>query len=274
MYIAAAWLATLAAATSGRMPEEHVAAASTSSSCAASQAANQDEPRSTVLMQFNVKQQKFIEEKTQQAAEVQREAAEVQREAVEAYRPKLLLSADPADHPKPKAGSALSKILQRARENSRKSGEAVDYFLDVDYQHDANNPLDDVKPIPVSGHSDRYRSYTYDRRTPTGGRGPVMLSVCRTRLDERATSVAIAIAAPGTPCVFGVDPLDEGNHCILDPEYGTFGWCYTAKDKSAWGICSNSCPLSGPAHVLERRIDEMESLMTELLVKVKHKKDC
>merc|ERR550514_700719 len=36
---------------------------------------------------------------------------------------------------------------------------------------------------------------------------------CVTRHDPRATSWYAETAPDGTPCVFGVDPRDEGRHC-------------------------------------------------------------
>jgi len=63
---------------------------------------------------------------------------------------------------------------------------------------------------------------------------------------------------PGTPCVFGLDPRDEGSHCIFDDgQYGSLGWCYTGANKEAWGACGESCPLYGQAKILDREIDQV-----------------
>jgi len=66
------------------------------------------------------------------------------------------------------------------------------------------------------------------------------------------------VSPPGTPCVFGLDELDEGFHCILNSgAYGSFGWCYTAKDRSSWGACNEDCPLFGPAKKINDRLKNM-----------------
>merc|ERR1719163_2505356 len=49
-------------------------------------------------------------------------------------------------------------------------------------------------------------------------------------------------APKGTPCIFGVDPRDEGRHCIFDQ--GKFG-------------CNDNCPLYGMHAALGRRIDSV-----------------
>merc|ERR1712187_379290 len=76
-------------------------------------------------------------------------------------------------------------------------------------------------------------------------------------------------SAPGTPCVFGSDPRDEGSHCIMEHQYGSFGWCFTSQDKSSWGSCGETCPLSGPAKVLAGKIDLLEALIADALASTK-----
>merc|ERR1712048_1281992 len=81
---------------------------------------------------------------------------------------------------------------------------------------------------------------------------------CTTRFDERVQSMIHATSPPGTPCVFGLDPRDEGAHCIFDDgQYGSFGWCYTSTGKEAWGACGESCPLYGQAKILGRKVDQV-----------------
>jgi len=92
-------------------------------------------------------------------------------------------------------------------------------------------------------------------------------TACVTREEPRAKSAFYKTSPAGTPCVFGVDPRDEGSHCILeDDSYGSFGWCFTSESKSSWGSCSESCPLFGPSKVIGARIDKMD---TELGAKVR-----
>merc|ERR1719316_2594857 len=42
----------------------------------------------------------------------------------------------------------------------------------------------------------------------------VVKSECVTREDPRAYSWTYATSPAGTPCIFGLDPSDEGFHCI------------------------------------------------------------
>merc|ERR1712048_590245 len=81
---------------------------------------------------------------------------------------------------------------------------------------------------------------------------------CSTRFDARVQSMIQSTSPPGTPCVFGLDPRDEGAHCIFDDgQYGSLGWCYTGANKDAWGACGESCPLYGQAKILDRKIDQV-----------------
>jgi len=90
-------------------------------------------------------------------------------------------------------------------------------------------------------------------------------SACVTRKEPRAKSAFYKTSPAGTPCLFGVDPRDEGSHCILeDDSYGSYGWCWTSG--SHWGSCSESCPLFGPSKVLGAKIEKID---TELGAKVR-----
>mmetsp|Transcript_64881 Transcript_64881/g.120712 ORF Transcript_64881/g.120712 Transcript_64881/m.120712 type:complete len:730 (+) Transcript_64881:61-2250(+) len=80
---------------------------------------------------------------------------------------------------------------------------------------------------------------------------------CVTRYDPRITSISIATAPAGTPCIFGLDPRDEGRHCIPDFDYGTSGWCYTRADKDEWGSCSTNCPLYADSLILGLKLDAL-----------------
>eukprot|EP00419_Tripos_fusus_P032250 CAMPEP_0172778350 /NCGR_PEP_ID=MMETSP1074-20121228/201863_1 /TAXON_ID=2916 /ORGANISM="Ceratium fusus, Strain PA161109" /LENGTH=398 /DNA_ID=CAMNT_0013615281 /DNA_START=96 /DNA_END=1291 /DNA_ORIENTATION=- len=83
---------------------------------------------------------------------------------------------------------------------------------------------------------------------------------CVTQFDERVTSLTLKTAKPGTSCVFGIDDRDEGGHCIMeDGKYGSFGWCWTSKNKDSWGSCSEACPLFGFYKILGKRIDHLKA---------------
>lgn len=89
---------------------------------------------------------------------------------------------------------------------------------------------------------------------------------CGTRLDETATDLGgeVGMAPPGSECKFGVDPRDEGRHCIMDLEYGALGWCFTREDKSQWGSCNDGCPLAGVDGVLEAKVDLVTKRLKEV----------
>lgn len=82
---------------------------------------------------------------------------------------------------------------------------------------------------------------------------------CVTRYDPRAHYMGYTTSPAGTQCIFGLDPRDEGSHCILDPEFGSFGWCWTDSSLSSWGSCSESCPLFGPVKVLANQIEQLRN---------------
>jgi len=76
------------------------------------------------------------------------------------------------------------------------------------------------------------------------------------------------VSPAGTPCVFGLDPQDEGYHCTLDKgRYGSFGWCYTNKDRSSWGACNQDCPLFGLAKIIG---DRLKAAQKDLGDRLKH----
>lgn len=89
---------------------------------------------------------------------------------------------------------------------------------------------------------------------------------CTTKMDSRvSSSMLYDVAEPGTPCIFGLDPRDEGTHCIMDDgvEYGSFGWCWTDNEMSKWGSCNEFCPLSGAPKILGEKIDRLQQKVAE-----------
>jgi len=101
---------------------------------------------------------------------------------------------------------------------------------------------------------------------------------CGTRVDGTASDLNIAgsvgIAPPGTECLFGVDPRDEGRHCIMDSQYGALGWCFTREDKSQWGSCNDGCPLAGVDGVLETKVDAVTERLKEVSERFEGLKCC
>lgn len=92
---------------------------------------------------------------------------------------------------------------------------------------------------------------------------------CVTRLENRVThswTFFAKVSPPGTPCVFGVDPRDEGSHCIGEEgdAYGSYGWCFTAADKSEWGSCSEKCPLYGHMAQLGQKIAKINHVVDDI----------
>lgn len=91
-------------------------------------------------------------------------------------------------------------------------------------------------------------------------------STCVTKKDDRIKAWTVRTSPEGTACVFGVDPRDEGSHCVFEnQDYGSNGWCYTSKDKGAWGSCAPGCPLSGPFRAISSKIDGIASDVKRIL---------
>merc|ERR1719327_2584830 len=63
------------------------------------------------------------------------------------------------------------------------------------------------------------------------------------------------------------DIFENISHCIMDDgtDFGTFGWCYTAPDKSMWGSCAESCPLAGHYKVLGKKLDGIGADLREMV---------
>merc|ERR1719405_370835 len=49
--------------------------------------------------------------------------------------------------------------------------------------------------------------------------------------------------------------------------YGSYGWCWTDKATTTWGICDESCPMVGHLHNLDQKIDKLNATVH------KHHKD-
>eukprot|EP00403_Amphidinium_massartii_P008878 CAMPEP_0178422860 /NCGR_PEP_ID=MMETSP0689_2-20121128/27393_1 /TAXON_ID=160604 /ORGANISM="Amphidinium massartii, Strain CS-259" /LENGTH=179 /DNA_ID=CAMNT_0020044441 /DNA_START=41 /DNA_END=577 /DNA_ORIENTATION=- len=95
---------------------------------------------------------------------------------------------------------------------------------------------------------------------------------CSTRSDVRAEGLPLTrVAAPGTPCLFGVDPRDEGFHCIAELTFGSYGWCWTTANQTLWGPCSYGCPLYGQAKVLGDRLNAIAEDLASLKKTVEHR---
>lgn len=150
-------------------------------------------------------------------------------------------------------------------------------LLDEDYINDANNSLDkftekgqrDTRTRQADSNQDL--DSMSDPAADANANGSDESPTCVTKADPRAVAAGYTTAAPGTPCVFGVDVRDEGKHCVADPEYGSFGWCFTDNVRRSFGSCSEDCPMSGPRGVLQRKIDAMDKAVSELLDKMKDK---
>lgn len=92
---------------------------------------------------------------------------------------------------------------------------------------------------------------------------------CATRADDRIQSWFASAAAPGSPCIFGIDVRDENSHCIYeDGAYGSFGWCFTASDRSEWGACNERCPLYGAPSALGKKIDSVAAKIDKVVEKL------
>jgi len=97
---------------------------------------------------------------------------------------------------------------------------------------------------------------------------PSTVTGCSVKEDPRAKAWFAETSPEGTPCVFGVDGdvRDEGAHCIFDNgDFGSNGWCYTAKDRSSWGSCNDLCPLYGPTKQLGKKIDHMDKMVDKVI---------
>merc|ERR1712125_85680 len=85
---------------------------------------------------------------------------------------------------------------------------------------------------------------------------------CTTQYDSRATATGYITSPPFTPCLFGVDTRDEGEHCVFDQGfYGSNGWCYTSEDGSSWGSCGPDCPLYGQEKILGKKLDTLRDMI-------------
>lgn len=95
-------------------------------------------------------------------------------------------------------------------------------------------------------------------------------TVCATKHDDRARAWFAETSPVGTPCVFGVDPRDEGSHCIYENgDYGSNGFCWTNEDKSAWGSCNEYCPLYGQPASLGKKLDGVADSIHEVIQQLK-----
>mmetsp|Transcript_102537 Transcript_102537/g.306323 ORF Transcript_102537/g.306323 Transcript_102537/m.306323 type:complete len:248 (+) Transcript_102537:110-853(+) len=151
-------------------------------------------------------------------------------------------------------------LMQVVKKEGKHSGQGFaaasksQEHLSEDSAHNANNALE-VIPSEADLNGRQSEPNTTEANT----------TVCVTHEDPLAKSPGYTVSPPGTPCVFGIDERDEGSHCIMDEDYGPFGWCWTSTYKNAFGSCSESCPLSGLAKKLGDRIDELDTLVGKVV---------
>lgn len=99
-----------------------------------------------------------------------------------------------------------------------------------------------------------------DNATNETAPAAVSAPTCVTKKDERVKAWTMTTSPEGTPCIFGVDPRDEGEHCIHENgDFGSNGWCFTSKDGRYWGSCAEGCPLYGPHAAIGSKIDALAS---------------
>lgn len=166
---------------------------------------------------------------------------------------------------------------------------AKEPLLDVDYIHDANNPLDNFEwnkrptgapaslpTTPPQQPADEVAKKQKADEAAAAVAAAAAAEATEAASKEQMSTLAACITSPdrkaawfsetavgGTPCVFGVDSRDEGKHCIVDAaqRYGEFGWCWTRKDMSEWGSCSEACPNFGPAKKLVLKVNKLASVV-------------
>merc|ERR1719401_1217783 len=116
----------------------------------------------------------------------------------------------------------------------------------LEYGHDSPHWIDNNEDAPISSVYD-VPEVTWKPRTVVDAAEVN----CTTRVDDRVDAFGYTTAPTGSTCVFGVDPRDEGSHCIEDNgQYGSYGWCYTSADAASWGSCSENCPLYGELKII------------------------
>lgn len=150
--------------------------------------------------------------------------------------------------------------------------EQADFFMDEDFPKDDlhGDPLDDpaLRELhDLTETNNTTSAPTEAAEEPAAAPKPANNNTgCVTREDPRASSSMFgSIAAAGTPCSFGSDSRDEGSHCVMDPAYGSFGWCWTDFAVSSWGSCAEGCPLAGHAKILGKKLDRVQSKLQEAL---------
>eukprot|EP00913_Durusdinium_trenchii_P027251 g25566.t1 len=100
------------------------------------------------------------------------------------------------------------------------------------------------------GNSSKKHPKTASERS--GGAPGITSESCVTVKTGKAEAWLTAAAPVGVMCIFGVGKSRSGG------PYGVNGWCWTKKDRSAWGHCSEKCPLSGQEKVLAEKLEEIE----------------
>lgn len=173
-----------------------------------------------------------------------------------------------------------SAILERAvlaesqRSHAPMSWDAMpsEYFQDVDYIEDANDPLEgwplstsiplEIIPRTTSVLPSSTTEAPMQNATANEPSNFVSFARCKTVIPP-VESEFYKTADHGTPCLFGVDDRDERGHCIMDDlaNHGVFGWCWTVSDRSVWGSCNEECPLFGQPAVLQKKLQKQQRIL-------------
>jgi len=161
---------------------------------------------------------------------------------------------------------------------SSSNGDGVNESGDIDY--DAVNTSSLVNGDSASGSVNASNVGAIDSNVSKVSKAETMperkrpiRATCFTVEDPLQGPWGYAPATPGSPCLFGQDPRDEGSHCILDEgRFGSNGWCFTSIDLTSWGSCCAACPLYGPAGELEKkmvgisaRVQKLAEVVTDAL---------
>jgi len=145
------------------------------------------------------------------------------------------------------ASSSVAEVISAAGAEAWQTGKEV-----------AHDVSDEWKSITATNSSN---SSNHSANHPLPSGSTVVASKSCVTMETPADSQWLYYVAPtGTPCLFGVDERDEGSHCIdQGGDLAADGWCWTDEARRTWGKCTDSCPLSGQAKVLAKKMDKIYS---------------